>query len=144
MEPSQEVLKLLPHRNPFLFVDKILAWDETGLTAQRAIRADEDFFKGHYPHQPIMPGVLLCECLFQTGALFLSKVLDLDDSEPMTPVVTRINNVRFRAPVLPGDTLVLKTSLTERLNDVFFMKGMIQRDHKRIVSLDFACTLLKA
>jgi len=127
-----------------LFVDKILAWDETELTAQRTIRADEDFFKGHYPHQPIMPGVLLCECLFQTGALFLSKTLDLDASEPITPVVTRINNVRFRAPVLPGDTLILKTSLIERLNDVFFMKGMIQRDHKRIVSLDFACTLLKA
>lgn len=141
--PSSEILDLLPHRDPFIFVDQILEWNDEGLTAQRKIREDEDFFKGHYPHQPIMPGVLLCECIFQTGALYLAKTLNLDDSKgPQTPVVTRINNVRLRSPVLPGDTLTLKASLIERVKDVFFMKGSITRDGKRVVTLDFACTLL--
>lgn len=142
-EPSSEILNLLPHRDPFVFVDKILEWNEHGLTAERVIREDEDFFRGHYPHQPIMPGVLLCECIFQTGALYLAKTMDLDHQEgPQTPVVTRINNVRLRSPVLPGDTLTLQANLVERVKDVFFMKGSITRDGKRVVTLDFACTLL--
>jgi 3-hydroxyacyl-[acyl-carrier-protein] dehydratase len=141
--PDSEILELLPHRDPFVFVDQILEWNDAGLTAQRVIREDEDFFRGHYPHQPIMPGVLLCECIFQTGALFLAKTLKLDEEQgPQTPVVTRINNVRLRSPVLPGDTLTLQASLVERVKDVFFMKGSITRDGKRVVTLDFACTLL--
>jgi len=140
---TSEILELLPHRDPFLFVDEIIEWNDTGLKAKKVVQQDEDFFRGHYPHKPIMPGVLLCECIFQTGALFLAKTLKVETSQaPKTPVVTRINNVRFRSPVLPGDELLLSATLTERMKDVFFMKGTIHKEGKRVVSLDFACTLL--
>ena len=123
--------------------NKIIEWNDDGLTAERVIRKDEDFFRGHYPHQPIMPGVLLCECVFQTGALYLAKNLKTDNpDQPKTPVVTRINNVRLRLPVLPGDRLTLQVNLVERVKDVFFMKGSITRDEKRVVTLDFACTMI--
>ena len=70
MEP---VTDLIPHRPPFLFVDRIVSETADGLVAERTFRAEEDFYKGHYPGAPITPGVLLCEAVFQTGALFLSR-----------------------------------------------------------------------
>ena len=65
-----QVTDLIPHRPPFLFVDEIVSESADGLVARRTFRAEEDFFKGHYPGAPITPGVLLCEAVFQTGALF--------------------------------------------------------------------------
>jgi 3-hydroxyacyl-[acyl-carrier-protein] dehydratase len=70
-----QITELIPHRPPFLFVDAIVSESPDGMVATRTFRADEDFYKGHYPGAPITPGVLLCEAVFQTGALFLARQL---------------------------------------------------------------------
>ena len=139
-----DIYGAIPHRPPFLFVDRILSLDETSISTERIIRTDEDFFQGHYPGRPIMPGVLLCECVFQAGALFLSKTLDLGEAaKSSSPAITRIQNVKFKAPVRPGDTLHITATLKEKMAQVFFMKGFITRDQKKVVTLEFACTLLE-
>lgn len=118
--------------------------DKETILAHRKVTGEEDFFKGHYPHRPIMPGVLLCECIFQAGAIFLANSMNLTDTgKDKTPVVTRINNVRFRSPVEPGDELAIEAKLNEIVSGVFFMSGSIKKSKKRIVSLDFSCTMME-
>jgi len=140
---STAIQKVLPHRDPFLFIDSVESMDGSSIIAKRKVTGQEDFFRGHYPHRPIMPGVLLCECIFQAGAILLAHSQNLgDQASASTPVVTRINNVRFRSPVGPGDELTIESSIHEVVSGVYFMKGSIQRGAKRIVSLEFACTLM--
>jgi 3-hydroxyacyl-[acyl-carrier-protein] dehydratase len=142
--PSQEVLQALPHRDPFLFIDSIETIDEQGITAKRVITGQEDFFRGHYPNNPIMPGVLLCECIFQAGAIFLGRNMNLGDkASTSTPVVTRIQNVRFRNPIKPGDELSITAKLKEVVSGVYFMSGAIIKGGKKAVTCDFACTLIE-
>ena len=74
MSASPDILALIPHRPPFLFVDEIVAESADGLVARRTLRAEEDFYSGHYPGAPITPGVLLCEAVFQTGALLMARL----------------------------------------------------------------------
>lgn len=142
-ETSQEVLDALPHREPFLFIDSIEHIDDQGIVANREVTGREDFFRGHYPHRPIMPGVLLCECIFQAGALFLTRQLQMGkEASKATPVVTRIQNVRFRSPVEPGDQLSIHAEPVEIVSGVYFMKGSIKKNGKRAVSCEFACTMI--
>jgi 3-hydroxyacyl-[acyl-carrier-protein] dehydratase len=141
---GKDIQKVLPHRDPFLFIDSVESMNEASILAHREVTGKEDFFKGHYPHRPIMPGVLLCECIFQAGAIFLAHSMKLEDNaSTATPVVTRISNVKFRSPVEPGDKLVIVANLKEVVSGVYFMSGTIKKDGKRIVSLEFSCTLME-
>jgi 3-hydroxyacyl-[acyl-carrier-protein] dehydratase len=139
-----EVCEALPHREPFLFIDSVQSIDEHGIVALRQVTGREDFFRGHYPNNPIMPGVLLCECIFQAGALFIGQHLKLGPlAKSATPVVTRIQNVKFKSPVRPGDALSISAKLIEIVSGVYFMKGHIEKNNKKIVTLEFACTLME-
>ena len=95
------VTDFIPHRPPFLFVDEVVSESADGLVARKTWRADEDFYRGHYPGMPITPGVLLCEAVFQTGALFLSRrqVAQGNPASEGVPLLARIGDVRFRNPV---------------------------------------------
>ena len=106
-----EVEKLIPHRPPFLFVDEIVSHDGDVLTARRTWRAEEDFYKGHYPGAPITPGVLLCEAVFQTGALLMAKLMSGAAGQSGVPLLTKVTEVRFRLPVYPGDTTIMEVRL---------------------------------
>ena len=142
---AQEVLAALPHREPFLFIDRVESLDANGIVAHREVSGREDFFTGHYPNNPIMPGVLLCECIFQAGALFIGRHLQLGaQAQNSTPVVTRIQNVKFRSPVRPGDHLKICASLVETVSGVYFLKGSIEKAGKKVVTLEFACTLMES
>ena len=101
-----------------------------------------DVFAGHYPGKPIFPGVLLCEAAFQAGAILISEIMEV--AEGKVPVVTRLNNVKFRRPVKPGETLEIDVELTERLTDVFFLKGKVSVDGQVATRLEFACTVTDA
>jgi 3-hydroxyacyl-[acyl-carrier-protein] dehydratase len=134
-----EVERLIPHRPPFLFVDEILSHEGDVLVAQRTWRADEDFYKGHYPGAPITPGVLLCEAVFQTGALLMAKLLAGGDSgQTGVPLLTKVTEVRFRLPVYPGDTTTIEVRRKETMGEFHFMTGTIKLGGKRVLNLDFS------
>ena len=104
-----DIQKILPHRYPFLLVDKILELDEgKSIKGIKNVTINEPFFQGHFPGNPIMPGVLICEALAQVGAVML---LSLPENKGKLGVFTGINNFKFRRQVLPGDTLELSAEL---------------------------------
>ncbi|MFW5887549.1 MAG: 3-hydroxyacyl-ACP dehydratase FabZ [Bacteriovoracia bacterium] len=139
---NAEILNLLPHRPPFLFIDEINSVEDKKLTASKKITGEEDFFKGHFPGNPVMPGVLLCETIFQAGALLMAKT-NLDTNlQDATPVVTRIMGSKFKNIVRPGDLLNISVELAEQMGHAYFMKGKIKVDNKLMVSCEFACALI--
>jgi 3-hydroxyacyl-[acyl-carrier-protein] dehydratase len=139
----EEVLKAIPHRPPFLFVDKIIELTENRIKTKKTISPEESFFKGHYPGNPIMPGVLLCESIFQTGAILLSKILGMAENlSGRTPVLTRINDAKFKGMARPGDLLEIEAELVEKLSNAFFMKGTVKVAGKTMVRVEFACSLI--
>jgi len=136
------MIDLLPHRPPFLFLDEIVVSDGTKLHARRTVRADEPHFAGHYPGNPIMPGVLLCEALLQAGcALMLSR----GEAAPKgTPVVTRMNEVKFKRVVKPGELLDLHVEHESSTMGAHFMKGKASVEGKLACSLSFCVMFTEA
>ncbi len=134
-----EVTKYIPHRPPFLFVDDIIETNSDRIVTRKKIDADEEFFKGHYPGNPIMPGVLLCEAIFQSGAILIAK--NIGGEIDGTPVLTRINNAKFKNMVKPGDLVTIEVNLKEKLSNAFFMRGKAFVDGKVAVIVEFACCL---
>jgi 3-hydroxyacyl-[acyl-carrier-protein] dehydratase len=134
------VTSLIPHRPPFLFVDEIVSESENGLIARRTWRAEEEFYKGHYPGAPITPGVLLCEAVFQTGALYLAGQAKRSGSgQEGVPLLAKISDVRFRNPVYPGDTVEIEVKKKDTISGFTMMSGSVKTlDGKRILTVDFA------
>ena len=135
----KEILNAIPHRDPFLLLDEIVERDESRIVCVKTFSGEEDFFAGHYPGSPLVPGVLLCEAAMQAGAVLLSGQM-AQEAAGKVPVATRMNNVKFKRMVKPGDTLRLEVELVERLADAFFMKAKVSVDGKVAVRFDFACT----
>jgi len=132
------VTQLIPHRPPFLFVDEIVSQTGESLVAKRTWRAEEDFYKGHYPGAPITPGVLLCESVFQTGALLLSGKLSGSGLPEGVPLLAKVGNVRFRSPVYPGDTTLIEVRINETAGGFYMMSGSVKSGDKRVLSVDFS------
>jgi 3-hydroxyacyl-[acyl-carrier-protein] dehydratase len=130
----------IPHREPFLFLDEVISIDTQHAVGQRLIRAEEPQFQGHYPHNPIMPGVLLCEGLFQLGAYFLVHKLEQEFQTlgDKTPVLARIKEAKFKKIVRPGDTLLMRVELEETLGNFFFLKGSIKVKDSLVMSVSFS------
>jgi 3-hydroxyacyl-[acyl-carrier-protein] dehydratase len=144
-----EICRLIPHRDPFLWIDEVIAESENRIVARKRIAPDLDVFRGHYPGQPVLPGVLLCEAAMQAGAVLIARQ-GLAGSggaalaAGRVPVATRINNVKFKQIVRPGDTLEIEVTLTDHLADAFFLSAKITVAGKTAAQLDFACTLTSA
>jgi 3-hydroxyacyl-[acyl-carrier-protein] dehydratase len=132
------VTDLIPHRPPFLFVDEIVSESESGLVSRRTFRADEDFYRGHYPGAPITPGVLLCEAVFQTGALYLARRMASTGKPNGVPLLAKINDVRFRNSVFPGETVTIEVKLKDLVAGFYMMHGSIHSGEKRVLTVDFA------
>lgn len=142
---TEDITTLIPHRPPFLFVDKVTAITETGITTEKMISSKESFFQGHYPGNPIMPGVLICEAVFQSGAILISRILkdsgmSLTDSASV-PVITRIKNVKFKNMVRPNNLLQMQVELIEKIGGAYFMKGAAKVNGKVVVRVEFAATV---
>ncbi|MFZ5828482.1 MAG: 3-hydroxyacyl-ACP dehydratase FabZ [Planctomycetota bacterium] len=133
-----QIIAAIPHREPFLLVDEIVDWEDRRIVGLKTFRGDEDFFTGHYPGYPLVPGVLLCEAAMQCGAVLLSR--ELSNAEGRVPVATRMNDVRFKRMVRPGETLRMEVELVERLADAFFLKAKVTVDGAVAVRFEFACT----
>jgi 3-hydroxyacyl-[acyl-carrier-protein] dehydratase len=136
-----EVRRAIPHRPPFLFVDQVVEITDRKIRATRKMDPDEAFFKGHYPGYPIMPGVLVCEAIFQAGAVLLSRTMT--DIGQGVPVLGRINNAKFRQMVRPGDTLELEAELVERIGTAYYMKGRASVGGKTAVTVEYAVALAR-
>ena len=144
---TDEILQAIPHRPPFLFVDEVVEQSVDSLTAKKHVDASEAFFEGHYPDNPIMPGVLISEAVFQTGAIFLTRLLaeELESDSDMVPVLTKIVDARFRSIVRPGDDLYITVKLKEKAGRFIFMAGGVKNgEGKRVMNVTFSVALAKA
>ncbi|MBT3636848.1 MAG: beta-hydroxyacyl-ACP dehydratase [Opitutae bacterium] len=141
----EDIHRRIPHRPPFLFIDEILNVSDSGAEASLTVKPEFPFFEGHYPGNPIMPGVLLCESVFQTGAVFLADLLDEESltDESVTPVLSRIRDARFKRMVLPGDKVDISVSLTDRMGKFFNLTGQIKNEGKVCLTISFALALVK-
>jgi len=135
----EEILNAIPHRPPFLFVDRIVELGGTKIRTTKEIRLDEPVFEGHYPGQPIMPGALICESIFQTGAILLSKMIG--GISGGVPVLTRISNAKFKSIVKPGSILDIEAELVEKVSNAYFMKGKASVAGRTSVTVEFTVTL---
>ena len=141
MSASPTVLQRIPHRPPFLFVDEIVSETADSLVAKRTLRADEDFYKGHYPGAPITPGVLLCEAVFQTGALYMAGLIAKQGAASSgVPLIAKISDVRFRNPVFPGETITIEVKKKDSMAGFTMMSGSIKSGEKRVLTIEFAVT----
>ncbi|UCF70551.1 MAG: 3-hydroxyacyl-ACP dehydratase FabZ [candidate division WOR-3 bacterium] len=114
----EEIKRILPHRPPFLFVDEVMEISEKRILAKKYVREDEYFFKGHFPDEPIMPGVLMVEAIAQAGGVML-----LRKYEKAVPLFMAIENAKFRRIVKPGDTLILEVKLIQERGRVVKIAG---------------------
>ena len=141
---SDEVLRAIPHRPPFLFVDEVIEMREDGATTQFTVREELDFFQGHYPGNPIMPGVIICEAVFQSAAVFLVNKFSGDyEGKQVTPVLGKIMNARFREIVRPGDVLTIEVSIKEKMGMFFICKGVVKKGEKRSLNLEYTLALVE-
>lgn len=133
----EQIQERIPHRDPFLWLDEVIAMDESHITARTTVRADLDLFRGHYPHFPVFPGVMQCEAAMQAGAVLIASRIEMPEGQ--VPVATRLNNVQFRRMVRPGETMLIDVELTETLANAFFLKGKVSVDGQVSLRLEFAC-----
>lgn len=137
---KQEIMELIPHRDPFLLVDEVLELDERRLVGSKQFQGDEWFFAGHYPGRPLAPGVLLCEAALQCGAILLAHRLQNQQAERRLPLVTRLDNVGFKRIIQPGEKILIEVELNERLGAAYFLKAKITVEGQVAARLEFACT----
>ena len=123
-----------------LLVDEIVEQSDDRIVCRKTFREDEFFFQGHYPGFPIVPGVILCESAMQAGGILLSSAMQEGEG---VPVATRLNDVKLKKMIRPGDTIELDVTLKERVANAFFLQAKVTCEGKVAVRFEFACTMAK-
>jgi len=136
-----EIRKYLPHRYPFLLVDRVLDYTPNqSLTAIKNVTVNEPFFPGHFPHHPVMPGVLIVEALAQACAILSLKSVDSTPNEDSIYYFVGIDKARFRRPVVPGDQLTLKVTLKRRMKGVWQFEAEAYVGEELAAGAELMCT----
>ena len=130
-----KIMDILPHRQPFLFVDKVLELSKTHVVGVKNVTMNEDFFRGHFPGAPVMPGVIQIEAMAQVGGILVLSTVT--DPQNYLTYFLKIDNVRFRAQVLPGDTIIFRCDLMEPIRrGIAQMKGIGMVGEKIVVEAE--------
>lgn len=139
---NMQIRELLPHRYPFLLVDKIIDKGANYIVGVKNITANEPFFQGHFPQEPVLPGVLQVEAMAQTGGLLVLSMVD--DPKKYSTYFMKIDNVKFRQKVVPGDTLIFHVSfMTELRRGCAMMKGLAFVGEKLVTECEFMAQIVK-
>jgi beta-hydroxyacyl-ACP dehydratase FabZ len=134
----REIFKHLPHRYPFLLVDRIIEIDgEHKIVGVKNVSINEYFFQGHFPNRPVMPGVLICEALAQVGAIFAHNARGGRDGDKIF-VLTGLDKVKFKRPVEPGDQLRLELTCLKRRGSFWRMLGVATVDGKLVAQAEIS------
>ena len=134
----EAILERISHRPPFLFVDRILCLDDKYIESEWDVRPDAPFFEGHYPHNPIVPGVLLSEFAFQTAAVFIGEVARGAEG---VPVLSKIENARYRAMVRPDSCVLASLTLDDNLASAYYMTARLSESGRSVLRISFVVTL---
>jgi len=136
------ILECLPHRYPFLLVDRVLSLEPgKNIVALKNVTINEPFFPGHYPHHPVMPGVLIIEAMAQAAALLSFQSVGGKPDEKSVYYFAGIDGARFKRPVSPGDQLILKVELTRSMRGVFKYKAVAEVDGQLAAEAELMCTV---
>jgi 3-hydroxyacyl-[acyl-carrier-protein] dehydratase len=134
----QEVMQRLPHRYPFLLIDRATQYVENkSIRGIKCVTVNEPFFQGHFPGLPVMPGVLIIEAIAQSGALLMSKTLDVDVSQHAIFFMS-VDGARFRKPVRPGDVLEMPVEVVFTRRNIFKFKGRAEVNGELAAECEFA------
>ena len=144
-EPAIDVngiKKLLPHRPPFLMVDRVAEVNENYIVGIKTIGVNEGFFQGHFPQEPVMPGVLIIEAMAQAGGILVLH--SVDEPEKYSTYFMKIDNVKFRQKVVPGDTLIFRVELLAPMRrGISSMKGYVFVGEKVVCEAEFTAQIVK-
>lgn len=137
----EEIKKLIPHRYPFLLVDRVLELEEDRIVSIKNVSVNEEFFNGHFPGTPLMPGVLQVEALAQSACIMLMKK-HIDDVEKKLVVFTGIKNAKFRKSVVPGDQLKMEVKLVNQRRNFVTMEGTAKVDGDVVCELEASAAMV--
>ena len=144
MMDIHDILKQLPHRYPFLLVDRVLEIEQgVRIRALKNVTMNEPFFTGHFPHRPVMPGVLMLEALAQAAALLAFDTLGETPDDNTVYYFAGIDGARFKRPVEPGDQLILEVELDRMKAGIFKFKSRAKVGTELAVEAELMCTMRK-
>ena len=144
MMDIHKILKQLPHRYPFLLVDRVVELDKgKTIKALKNVTINEPFFQGHFPHRPVMPGVLMLEALAQAAALLAFDALNTSPTDEMVYYFAGIDGARFKRPVEPGDQLILEVELDRMKAGIFKFKARAKVGEEIATEAELMCTMRK-
>lgn len=135
---SEQIKKILPHRYPFLLVDRILEMSDTRVVGLKNVSLSESFFQGHFPQKPVMPGVLMIEALAQTGGVMM---LSRGENRQKLAYLVAVNEARFRRMVIPGDQLRLEVEVIKMKSKIGLVKGVASVNGEEACSAEIMFTL---
>ena len=140
----QHILRKLPHRYPFLLVDRVLELEKgVRIVALKNVTMNEHFFSGHFPARPVMPGVLMLEALAQAAALLSFESLNTEPGDDTVVYFVGIDGARFKRPVGPGDQLILEAQIDRQKSGIYRYKTKATVDGQLAVEADLMCTMRK-
>jgi 3-hydroxyacyl-[acyl-carrier-protein] dehydratase len=139
---KNRLLASIAHRPPMLLLDSIVHQTDQQVTCRKTFSPDDFFVQGHFPDFPLVPGVILCECALQAGALLIgSLATSAREDRRQVPVATRMDAVKFKKMVRPGDTVDIEVQLNEVVSQAYYLTGKVTVGGKMAARLDFSCTL---
>lgn len=136
---KEEIKKILPHREPMLLVDEVNLNEDGTATGYYTVKGDEFFLQGHFPGNPILPGVIQCEMMAQSACVMFKDEM----TDGVLPVYTGLDKVRFRGIIKPGDTIRIDTKIVKQMHPLYQLTGVLTVNGKKCMSGDFSFAMVK-